>query len=62
MHRCIKDIHLTPEDIVLIKAYMDKFVSIGLKQEKTGNNKSFIIYFCSLLFLFSVIDIIIIKD
>src|SRR5664280_777127 len=29
-----KDFHLLPEDIVLIKAYMDRFVEIGLKPVK----------------------------
>src|SRR5664279_321337 len=29
-----KDIHLSPEDIVLVKAYMDRFVNIGLREDK----------------------------
>jgi hypothetical protein len=56
-----KDIHLTPEDIVLVKAYMDKFVDIGLKQNKPVITNLFLFIIASLLFLFSLIDITIIK-
>jgi hypothetical protein len=56
-----KDIHLTPEDIVLIKAYMDKFVDIGLKQNKPVITNLFLFIIATLLFLFSIIDITISK-
>jgi cytochrome c553 len=56
-----KDVHLTPEDIVLVKAYMDKFVDIGLKQNKPVITNLFLFIIASLLFLFSLIDITISK-
>ena len=56
-----KGIHLTPEDIVLIKAYMDRFVSIGLVQHKPVISNLVFFIISSILFLFSLIDIIISK-
>ena len=56
-----KDIHLSPEDIVLIKAYMDKFVDIGLRQNKPAITNLLLFIIASILFLFSVVDIIITK-
>ena len=56
-----KNIHLTPEDIVLVKAYMDKFVDIGLKQSKPVITNLFLFIISSILFLFSIIDLIISK-
>ncbi len=56
-----KGIHLTPEDIVLVKAYMDRFVYIGLRQDKPVITNLVLFIFASIFFLFSFIDIIISK-
>jgi hypothetical protein len=56
-----KNIHLTPEDIVLVKAYMDKFTDIGLKQNKPVITNLFLFIIASILFLFSITDLIITK-
>jgi cytochrome c553 len=56
-----KEIQLTLEDIVLIKAYMDRFVSIGLKQNKPVITNLLLFIIASILFLFSGIDLIITK-
>jgi cytochrome c553 len=61
MSQVHKGIHLTPEDIVLVKAYMDKYVEIGLKQNKPVITNLFLFIVASLLFLFSVVDITISK-
>jgi hypothetical protein len=56
-----KGIHLTPEDIVLVKAYMDKFVNIGLKPNKPVITNLLLFIIASMLFLFSIVDITISK-
>jgi cytochrome c553 len=56
-----KDIHLSPEDIVLVKAYMDKFNEIGLKPTKPVVTNLFLFIIASILFLFSIVDITISK-
>ena len=56
-----KKIYLTPEDIVLVKAYMDKFVDIGLKPGKPEITNLLLFIIASILFLFSIIDITISK-
>ena len=56
-----KGIQLTPEEIVLIKAYMDKFVDIGLKQSKPEITNLLLFIIASILFLFSIIDLMISK-
>ena len=56
-----KEIHLTPEDIVLIKAYMDRFVDIGLKQGKPVITNLLLFIIASILFLYSIIDLTISK-
>jgi Cytochrome c7 and related cytochrome c len=61
MKQVHKNIHLTPEDIVLVKAYMDKFVEIGLKPAKPVITNLFLFIIASLFFLFSVVDITISK-
>jgi hypothetical protein len=61
MARVHKNIHLTPEDIVLVKAYMDKFVDIGLKPSKPEITNLLLFIIASILFLFSIIDITISK-
>jgi hypothetical protein len=56
-----KGIHLSPEDIVLIKAYMDKFVEIGLKPNKPVITNLILFIIASIFFLFSITDLIITK-
>jgi hypothetical protein len=61
MAQAHKGINLTPEDIVLVKAYMDKFVEIGLKPAKPVVTNLILFIIASILFLFSIVDIIISK-
>jgi hypothetical protein len=56
-----KDIQLTAEDIILIKAYMNKFVGIGLKQNKPVITNLLLLIIASVLFLLSTTDLIIKK-
>lgn len=56
-----KDYQFSPEDIVLIKAYMDKLAVIGLRQSKPVVTNLFFFIIASMLFLFSTLDLIIIK-
>ena len=56
-----KGFQLTTEDIVLIKAYMDRFVDIGLKKNKPVITNLFLFIIASVLFLFSITDLIITK-
>jgi len=56
-----KDFHLTAEDIVLIKGYMDKFTVIGLKPDKPVITNLILFIIASALLLFSIIDLIITK-
>lgn len=56
-----KDFQLTPEEIVLIKGYMDKLPDIGLKQKKPVVTNLLLFILASLLFFISTIDLIITK-
>ena len=56
-----KDFNLTSEDIVLIKAYMDKLPNSGLKQNKPVLTNLILFILASLLFLGSSIDLVITK-
>ena len=56
-----KGFQLTTEDIVLIKAYTDRFVDIGLKKNKPVITNLFLFIIASVLFLFSITDLIITK-
>lgn len=56
-----KNINLSPEDIVLVKAYMDEFVDIGLKKSKPVITNLLLFIIASVLFLFSITDITISK-
>ncbi len=56
-----KGFQLTASDIVLIKAYMDKFVGIGLKQQKPDIKNLLLFIIATLLFLTSSADLIIKK-
>jgi hypothetical protein len=59
----MKEVHkgfqLTSEDIVLIKAYMNKFTDIGIKQNKPVITNLLLIIIAFVLFLLSTIDLII---
>ena len=61
MSQVHKGFQLTAEDIVLIKAYMDKFTEIGLKQDKPVITNLFLFIVASILLLFSITDLIISK-
>jgi cytochrome c553 len=61
MSQVHKEFHLTPEDIVLIKAYMDKFTVIGLTPNKPVITNLFLFIVASILLLFSITDLIISK-
>ena len=56
-----KDFHLTPEDVVLIKGYMDKVTVIGLRPDKPVITNLFLFIIASILLLFSITDLIITK-
>jgi cytochrome c553 len=61
MSQVHKNINLTPEDIVLVKAYMDKFTEIGLKPDKPVITNLVLFIVAVILLLFAIIDIIITK-
>jgi hypothetical protein len=61
MTKVHKAFHLSPEDIVLVKAYMDKFTDIGLKADKPEITNLLLFIIASILFLFSITDLIITK-
>jgi hypothetical protein len=54
-----KEFQLSPEDVILIKAYMDKLTVMGLKQQKPVVTNLFLFIIASILFLISTIDLII---
>jgi hypothetical protein len=54
-----KGVQLSPEDIMVIKAYMDQLVDISLKPHKPVITNLLLFIIASLLFLFSIIDLII---
>jgi len=56
-----KDFKFTAGDIVLLKAYMDKFVNIGLKQDKPVITNLLLLIIASILFIVSFTDLIIKK-
>jgi hypothetical protein len=56
-----KNVTLTPEDIVMVKGYMDKFVDIGLKPGKPVITNLVLFVIAVLLFLSSIIDLTISK-
>lgn len=56
-----KNFNLSSEDIVLIKAFMDKLPGIGLKQNKPVLTNRILFILASLLFIFSTINLVIIK-
>ena len=54
-----KDFQLSASDIVLLKAYMNRFVDIGLTQNKPIITNLILLIIAAALFLFSTIDLII---
>jgi len=56
-----KGFQFSPEEIMLIKAFMDKLPAFGLKQQKPVVTNLFLFIVASILFLFSTIDLIISK-
>ena len=56
-----KDFKFTAGDIVLLKAYMDKFVHIGLKKEKPVITYLLLLIIASILFIIAFADLIIRK-
>lgn len=56
-----KEFKLTAEDIVLIKAYMNKFETIGLKQNKPVITNLLLLIIAFILFLVATTDLIIKK-
>jgi len=61
MKQVHKDFQLTPEDIVLIKAYMDELTETGLKKSKPVITNLLLFIMALILFLFAVIDLLISK-
>jgi hypothetical protein len=61
MKQVHKGFQLSAEDIVLIKAYMNKFAGIGLKQNKPVITNLLLLIVASILFLLSSIDVVIRK-
>lgn len=61
MSQVHKGFQFSPEEIMLIKAYMDKLTVIGLKQDKPVITNLLLFIIASILFLFSTIDLIISK-
>jgi cytochrome c553 len=61
MNQVHSGFQLTPEDIMMIKAYMDQLVDIGLKKDKPVITNLLLFIIASILFLFSTIDLIISK-
>jgi len=56
-----KNFDLSSEDIVLLKAYMDKFTEIGLKKSKPIITNLLLFIIAIILFLFALSDLIITK-
>jgi hypothetical protein len=56
-----KDFNLSAEDITLIKAFMNKFVTVGMKQHKPVITNLLLLIIASILFLISLTDLIIRK-
>lgn len=61
MSQVHKGFQLSPEDIMMIKAYMDRLVDIGMKQKKPVITNLLLFIFGSMLFLLSIMDLIITK-
>jgi hypothetical protein len=61
MIRSHKNFELSSEDIVLLKAYMDKFTEIGLKKSKPVITNLLLFIISVFLFLFAFVDLVITK-
>ena len=56
-----KGFDLSPEDIIMIKAYLDRLVDSGLKQNKPVITNLLLFIIASLLFLFALADLTVSK-
>jgi hypothetical protein len=56
-----KDIHLASLEIEMVKAYMDRFTETGLKPDKPVITNLFLFVVATILFLFSILDLTVIK-
>jgi hypothetical protein len=56
-----KGFDLSPEDIIMIKGYMDRLVDTGLKQSKPVITNLLLFIIASLLFLFALADLTVTK-
>jgi hypothetical protein len=56
-----KSFQLSEKDIFQLKVFMDEFAVEGLKQQKSTINKLIIFIIVSLLLLFSLVDLVVIK-
>lgn len=56
-----KEFMLSPEDVIMIKGYMDRLVDSGLKQNKPVITNLILFIIASFLFLFSMTDLMISK-
>ena len=56
-----KGFDLSPEDVIMIKGYMDEIAGSGLKQNKPVITNLLLFIIASVLFLFSTVDLIISK-
>ena len=56
-----KEFKLSPEDVIMIKGYMDRLADTGLKKNKPVITNLLLFIIASFLFLFSMTDLIISK-
>lgn len=56
-----KGFKFSPEDIIMMKGYMDQLVDIGLRKNKPVITNLLLFIIASFLFLFSIVDLIISK-
>ena len=56
-----RDFQLSPEDIIMIKGFMDQFAGMGMKKHKPVITNLLLFILAAVLFLFSVTDLIITK-
>ena len=61
MSQVHKGFQLTPEEVMMLKGYMDQLVDIGLKKDNPVITNLLLFIIASILFLFSIIDLIISK-
>ncbi len=61
MSQSHRNIHLTAQEIAMVKAYMDKFTEIGLAPDKPVITHIFLFIVATVLFLLAVTDLMIFK-